>query len=93
MTTPKEIKIKYSLHGIEKTDVFNSDGYDEINGVLEFLADKYVSGELIEAQPRGRERNQIGKRDLIEHGVRDVSYFDNEDSVWVEFQDLDLRNV
>ncbi|XXN65139.1 hypothetical protein ACRQ84_06225 [Enterobacter ludwigii] len=93
MTTTKQIVIKYSLHGEEKVDAFDSDGYDKINGVLEFLADKYVPAQLVEAQPRGSERNQIGKRNLIEHGVSNVSYFDDEDSVWVEFQDLDLRNV
>jgi len=93
MTTTKQIVIKYSLHGEEKVDAFDSDGMDKINGVLEYLADKYVSAQLIEAQARGRERNQIGKRNLIEHGVSDVSYFDDEDSVWVDFPDLNLRNV
>lgn len=93
MTTFKQTVVKYSLHGEEKVDSFNSDGYDKINGVLEFLADKYVPAQLIEARPRGGERNQLGKRNLIEHGVSDVSYHDEESGDWVELPDLNLRNV
>ncbi|MCW1831862.1 hypothetical protein OLZ33_07555 [Pantoea ananatis] len=93
MDALKEIKIKYKYNGIENQDIIKSYGYDRKNEVIEFLAEKYVPAQLIESQSRGGKRNQLGKRNLIEYGVSQVSYYHEDDNVWVDLQDIDLRKI
>ncbi|WP_048696703.1 hypothetical protein [Erwinia piriflorinigrans] len=93
MCAVNAIKIKHLLQGSQVEDIYNSDGHDDLNGILEYLADKYVPVQPIEAQPRGGARNLISKRNLIENGVSSVAYFDDVEEVWVELQDQELTKV
>ncbi|EXU77328.1 hypothetical protein [Erwinia mallotivora] len=89
----KKIKIKYHINGEEITDTITPYDHNKYDQVIEFLVQKYVPTKLIESQLRQGERNQISKRNLIENGISEVSYYEDEDDVWVGIPDLNLKKV
>ncbi|MGX1956636.1 hypothetical protein [Serratia proteamaculans] len=92
MTGSKIVKIRYTLNGAEIEEDFVSDGYDQINAVLEYIADKYVPAQVVDSKPRGVTRPVLYKRNLHEYGISDV-YVKFEDSDWLPLSDRNLDNV
>lgn len=91
MSYSKIIKIRYLLNGGWKEEVYESDDYDQLNGVLEHLANRYAI-PLIEAKERGAKRQVSPYRNLVEYGITEVE-FKFEDSDWRAFNERDLLNV
>ncbi|MGP6441651.1 hypothetical protein ACTZGI_02780 [Rahnella aceris] len=89
MSDAKIIKIKYLINSEQIIEDYVSDGYDQINGVLEYIADQHIP---IDAQPRDIPRPVKSKRNLYEHGISDI-YVMYEDSDWLPLKDSDLLSV
>ncbi|MBZ9581860.1 hypothetical protein [Klebsiella quasivariicola] len=90
MSDKKITKIKYIHNGIWKEEGYESDGYDQINGVLEGLASRYVPASSVprEVFPKP----DLPKRDLTKQGITKV-YVMFEDSDWLEIDPKDLFEV
>jgi hypothetical protein len=88
----KIVKIRLSYKNADFETDYTDDGYDQINGVLEHIADTYVIPDLVVAARRGGDRKTIGKLNLSEYGVSDVS-FKLETGKWVEVKEEWLSNV
>lgn len=91
MSDSKIIKVRYLHHGEWKEEDYQSDGNDQINGVLESLADRYAV-PLMEARERGGPRPVVHFRNLITHGISEVEIM-FEDSHWVALCESDLLRV
>lgn len=89
MTESTIVKIRYTWNGAEIEEDFDSDGYDQINAVLEYIADKYVPTQLVDSKPKGVTRPVLYRRNLHEYGISDV-YVKFEDSDWLPLNDRDL---
>ncbi|MDN8660542.1 hypothetical protein Q0N58_15460, partial [Staphylococcus aureus] len=72
MTESKIVKIRYILNGAEIVEDFYSNGYDQINAVLEYIADKHVPAQVVDSKPKDVARPVLYKRNLHEYGVSDV---------------------
>ncbi|HEJ7190147.1 hypothetical protein JY481_10710 [Serratia marcescens] len=89
MTESTIVKIRYTLNG-EKIEVdFDSDGYDQVNAVLEYIADKHVPAQVVDSKPKEVTRPVLYKRNLHEYGISDV-YVKFEGSDWLPLDDRDL---
>lgn len=96
MALSKEIKIRYTLKGEPVEVVYQFDGFDMVNSVLAHLVSLHVEPNLIPAQERfenGGKRNIQRNVNLIEHGIDDVFYFDEENQKWLEMPTKWLVNV
>lgn len=83
----KIIKISFNYKGSDFEVNYHhmDDGYDQINGALEYIADNYVIPDLIVARRHGGERNDIGKLNLLTHGISGVSLqLDNGECIKVD---------
>ncbi|HEJ7042971.1 MAG: hypothetical protein E6093_09810 [Serratia liquefaciens] len=89
MTGSKIVKIRYTLNGAEIEEDFDSDGYDQVNAVLEYIADEHVPTQVADSKPKDVTRPVIYKRNLCEYGISDV-YIKFEDSDWLPLNDRDL---
>jgi len=88
-----DLKIRYRHHQDEIDDAFKWDGYDKVNGILMYLIEKHVKPELIPARSRGGTRNLMKPINLIENGIDDVFFFDEESNEWVEIATKWLINA
>ncbi|EPF20119.1 hypothetical protein HMPREF0201_00719 [Cedecea davisae DSM 4568] len=90
----KIIKISFNYKGNDSEVNYDhiDDGYDQINGVLEYIADICVIPDLIVAGKPGATRKAIGKLNLSAYDVSDVR-FQLETGEWVDVEDERLRNV
>ncbi|HBY4569984.1 TPA: hypothetical protein N5K87_004754 [Enterobacter asburiae] len=88
------IKISFHYKGSDFQVNYHhiDDGYDQINGALEYIADNYVIPDLIVAGKYGRDRKVIGKLNLLSHGISGVSLqLDNGD--WINVDEKLLLSV
>lgn len=90
----KIIKISFNYKGNDSEVNYDhiDDGYDQINGVLEYIAEICVIPDLTVAVRRGGKRTTIGKLNLSDYGVSNVR-FQLEAGEWVDVEDEQLRNV
>ncbi|HDT0668901.1 TPA: hypothetical protein QIB91_001767 [Klebsiella aerogenes] len=96
MALTKEIKICYTLKGEPVELVYQFDGFDLVNSIVAHLVSLHVEPNLIPAQERnenGGIRNTQRNVNLIEHGVDDVFYFDDESQKWLEIPSKWLVNA
>lgn len=90
----KIMKIRFNYKGSDFEVNYHhiDDGYDQINGALEYIADTFVIPDLVVAGKHGRDRKVIGKLNLLSHGISDVSLqLDNGD--WINVDDKLLLSV
>lgn len=88
-----KIRLSYKDNNLETNYV--DDGYDQINGVLEFIADTYVIPDLMVAlrdRKNRKDRPSIGRLNLSTYGISDVSV-QLETGIWVDVQEEWLHNV
>ncbi|QJT82449.1 hypothetical protein [Kosakonia sp. MUSA4] len=96
MVDYKKLQIRYTLRGEPVELVFQWAGFDVVNSILTHLVSLHVEPNLIPAQERtgnGGTRNIQKDINLIEHGIDDVSYFDEESQKWLEIPTKWLVNV
>ncbi|HDS2210078.1 TPA: hypothetical protein QIC36_002519 [Klebsiella aerogenes] len=96
MALSREIKIRYTLTGEPVELVYQFDGFDLVNSILTHLVSLHIEPNLIPAQERiedGGIRNTQRNVNLIEHGVDDVFYFDEESQEWLEIPSKWLVNA
>lgn len=91
MSNSKIIKIRYLHHDEWKEEDYQSDGCDQLNGVLESLGDRYVPC-IMEAKEKGGSRSIMQYRNLLLHGISQVELM-FEDSGWIPFNENELRRV
>jgi len=83
----KNVHVRYTLKGKPVELVYQWDGFDVVNSILAHLVSLHVEPNLIPAQERkgnGGTRNIQKDINLIEHGIDDVFYFDEESQEWLE---------
>lgn len=88
------IKISFHYKGsdFEVNYLHIDDGYDQINGALEYIADNYVIPDLIVASKHSRDRNVIRKLNLLTHGISGVR-LQLDSGEWIEVDENLLLNV
>lgn len=87
MTASKELKVRYTRGGKPFEKSFAWDGCDPVGSVLACLVEEYDLVMLIPAQERadlGGIRNIRKPINLLEHGIDDVFFFDDEINDWQE---------
>ncbi|HFU8892744.1 TPA: hypothetical protein ACH7HJ_000922 [Escherichia coli] len=87
MVDHKTVNIRYNFKGKPAESAYQFDGFDLINSILAHLVSLHVEPNLIPAQERtgnGGTRNIHKDINLIEHGIDDVFYFDEESQEWLE---------
>ncbi|WP_329906870.1 hypothetical protein [Serratia quinivorans] len=89
MTESTIVKIRYTLNCAEIVEDFDSDGYDQVNAVLEYIADKHVPAQVVDSKTKSIARPVLYKRNLHEYGISDV-YVKFKDSDWLPLNDRDL---
>ncbi|MEC5319662.1 hypothetical protein VSX61_12050 [Brenneria populi subsp. brevivirga] len=88
-----KLRLSYKNNNFE-TD-YTDDGHDQINGVLEYIADTYVIPDLMIAlrdRKNRKGRLLIGSLNLSTYGISDVS-LQLETGIWVDVKEELLRNV
>ena len=96
MVDHKTVNIRYNFKGKPAESAYQFDGVDLINSVLGHLVNLHVEPTHIPAQERmenGGIRNTQRNVNLIEHGVDDVFYFDEESQEWLEIPSKWLVNA
>lgn len=96
MASSKEIKVRYRLKGEPVESVYQFDGFDFLNSTLAHLVSLHIEPNLIPAQERienGGKRNTQRNVNLIELGIDDVLYFDEESQKWIEIPSEWLVNA
>ncbi|MGF6423489.1 hypothetical protein ABIE11_003005 [Lelliottia sp. 489] len=96
MIDHKTVNIRYNFKGKPAESAYQFDGVDLINSVLAHLVNLHVEPTHIPAQERmenGGIRNTQRNVNLIEHGVDDVFYFDEESQEWLEIPSKWLVNA
>ncbi|MBT2051084.1 MULTISPECIES: hypothetical protein [Enterobacter] len=96
MVDHKTVNIRYNFKGKPAESAYQFDGVDLINSVLGHLVNLHVEPTHIPAQERmenGGTRNIQKDINLIEHGVDDVFYFDEESQEWLEIPSKWLVNA
>jgi len=96
MVNYKTVNIRYNFKGKPAESAYQFDGFDLINSVLAHLVTLHVEPTLIPAQERFENsgtRNIQPNVNLIEHGIDDVFYFDEESQKWLEIPTKWLVNV
>lgn len=96
MVDHKTVNIRYNFKGKPAESAYQFDGVDLINSVLGHLVNLHVEPTHIPAQERmenGGTRNIQKDINLIEYGVDDVFYFDEESQEWLEIPSKWLVNA
>ncbi|BBV76858.1 hypothetical protein STW0522RAO56_29120 [Raoultella planticola] len=87
MAEDKELQVRYTRGGQQFEKSFVWDGCDPVGSVLACLVEEYDLVMLIPAQERadlGGMRNIRKSINLLEHGIDDVFFFDDEINDWQE---------
>lgn len=96
MVDCKTVQIRYSLKGEPVVVVYQWDGFDMVNSILAYLVSLHVEPNLIPAQEcmeNGGIRNTQKEINLIEHGIDDVFFFNEESKIWEEIPTNWLRKA
>lgn len=96
MIDHKTVNVRYNLKGKPAESAYQFDGFDLINSDLAHLVSLHVEPNLSPVQERfenGGTRNTHPNVNLIEHGIDDVFYFDEESQKWLEIPTKWLVNV
>ncbi|MBZ7394882.1 hypothetical protein FMJ22_26235 [Klebsiella michiganensis] len=87
MLAGKKLKVRYTRCGEKFEKTFVWDGCDPVGSTLSSLVAEYNLVSLISAQERrelGGTRNLRKPINLLEHGIDDVFFFDDEIDNWQE---------
>lgn len=87
MAEDKELQVRYTRGGEQFEKSFAWDGCDPVGSTLDCLVDEHNLRMLIPAQERadlGGIRNIRKPINLLEHGIDDVFFYDEEINKWQE---------
>lgn len=87
MTASKELKVRYTRGGEQFEKTFAWDGCDPVGSTLGCIVEEHNLANLISGEERaefGGIRNLHKPINLLEHGIDDVFFFDDEINDWQE---------
>ncbi|ENZ8427210.1 hypothetical protein ACSPJ8_002639 [Klebsiella aerogenes] len=87
MTASKELKVRYTRGGKPFEKSFAWDGCDPVGSTLGCIVEEHNLANLISGEERaefGGIRNLRKPINLLEHGIDDVFFFDEEINNWQE---------